>query len=107
MLTAKRIESLRTKPGRYGDGLGLYLCVVSKENASWVYRYQRGGKDRMLGLGPLHTVSLKNARERAREARLKLLDGIDPVAEKKAKKSAAALEVSRHITFEAATGQYF
>jgi hypothetical protein len=48
----------------------------------------------MYGLGPLHAVSLRDARERARKARLQLLDGLDPVSAKhearKAEKEAAA-----------------
>ena len=78
-LTAKRVATLVKRPGRYHDGHGLILVVVNPTNASWQLRYQRNGRERWLGLGPLHTVTLKDARERARAARLQLLDGIDPI----------------------------
>ena len=78
-LTAKRVATLLKRPGRYHDGHGLILVVINPNNASWQLRYQRNGRERWLGLGPLHTVTLKDARERARAARLQLLDGIDPI----------------------------
>jgi integrase len=105
-LSAKQVELLK-KPGRYFDGHGLYLQVQSATSRSWLLRYERNGRERWLGLGPLHTVSLKKARERAREARLQLLDGIDPIEARKAKRDQAALEAARAITFEAAAQAYF
>ena len=39
----------------------------------------RNGHARQLGLGPLHSVSLQEARNRAREARQLILDGRDPI----------------------------
>ena len=71
-LTTKRVAMFAKRPGRYHDGHGLILVVVNPNNASWQLRYQRNGRERWLGLGPLHTVTLKDARERARAARLKL-----------------------------------
>src|SRR4051794_6137854 len=63
-LTAKRVATLVKRAGRYHDGHGLILVVVNASNASWQLRYQRNGRERWLGLGPLHTVTLKDARER-------------------------------------------
>lgn len=107
MLTAKRIEQLKKKPGRYRDDRGLYLRVFSPRNAGWVLRYERHGQERMMSLGPLHTVTLAQARDRARDARLLLLDGIDPLEQKKTLKAARALEANRALTFEEAARQYF
>jgi hypothetical protein len=56
-LTAKRVAKAITRPGRYGDGHGLYLQVVNTNNASWLLRYERSGRERWLGLGPVHTVA--------------------------------------------------
>ncbi|MFO1100197.1 MAG: Arm DNA-binding domain-containing protein [Xanthobacteraceae bacterium] len=64
-LTAKKIEKLK-KPGRYHDGHGLLLQVSPSGSKSWLLRYQRDGREHMHGLGPLHTVTLKEARERAK-----------------------------------------
>ena len=52
-LTAKRVATLVKRPGRYHDGHGLILVVVNPTNASWQLRYQRNGRERWLGLGPL------------------------------------------------------
>ena len=115
-LTAKKVERL-TEPGRYPDGNGLHLIITPSGTKNWQWRFYRQGvsKDRQdvhsvehwLGLGPFHTVSLKDARERARAARLQLLDGIDPIAAKKAAKASAALAAAKALTFEAAAKQYY
>lgn len=105
-LTALKVARLNT-PGRHADGQGLYLQITSSGVKSWLLRYERGGRERWMGLGPLHTVSLQQARERARKARLQLLDGIDPIDAQRAKRTAAALEAAKAITFEEAVTQYF
>ena len=48
-LSKKRIEQL-TEPGRYRDERGLYVQVMSKTNRSWLFRYQRNGRERWMGL---------------------------------------------------------
>jgi hypothetical protein len=93
-LSAKKIEKVR-KPGRYGDGHGLYLQVTSETNRSWLFRYQRGGRERMMGLGPLHTLTLKEAREKARLARQKLLEAVDPLDARHAGKTERALAAAK------------
>ena len=101
-LTAKLVATLVKRPGRYHDGHGLILVVVNPNNASWQLRYQRNGRERWLGLGPLHTVTLKDARERARAARLQLLDGIDPIDARRAERAKA----TQVVTFKAAAEAY-
>jgi integrase len=81
-LTAKRVDHLH-KPGRHPDGDGLYLQVTQSGVKSWVLRYERAGRERMLGLGTLRDFSLKEARERARRARQLLADGVDPIDAKR------------------------
>ena len=93
-LTTKRIARL-AKAGRYGDGHGLYLQVASRANRSWLLRYERGGRERWMGLGPLHTIDLQEARERARRARQQLLDGIDPLEARSAARAASALAAAK------------
>jgi integrase len=105
-LTTKRIARL-TAPGRYSDGFGLYLQIQSATSRSWLFRYQRHGRERWLGLGACHTIDLREARERARKARHLLVDGIDPIEARKAERVALALAEARTLTFEAATRQYF
>jgi integrase len=105
-LTTKQIAKLRNA-GRYGDGHGLSLQVTPTGVKSWLLRYERNGRERWMGLGPLHTVDLKEARERARKARQQLLDGIDPLDARAAERTAQALEAARTITFEKAAHAYF
>jgi integrase len=106
-LTTKRITRLRKRPGRYHDGHGLYLQVLSPNSASWILRYVRQGKERMLGLGPLRLVGLKEVRIRAREEQRKLkLDGIDPVEDRKAKKAERALAAAKSMTFKECAEAY-
>src|SRR5262245_62154663 len=107
MLTAKKIAAARRRPGRYHDGHGLYLQIVGPTNASWVLRYQRAGREHMLGLGPLHAVGLAAARTRARAARLSLLDGIDPVGARRTQRNEVALAAARAMTFATAMRGYF
>ena len=55
MLTAKRIEQLKKKAGRYRDDRGLYLRVISPRNAGWILRYERHGKERRAARQALPT----------------------------------------------------
>ena len=60
-----------------------------------------------MGLGPYHTVSLQQARERARKARERLLDGEDPIDARRKERARQALESATSLTFEQATISYF
>src|SRR5215472_9351099 len=84
-LTVKRA----TKPGLYPDGAGLYLRVGPTGAKAWVFRYRRDGRLHDLGLGPLHTISLAVARQRAQKCREQRLDGIDPLDARRAGRAAA------------------
>ena len=105
-LTVKGIAKT-TAAGRYRDDKGLYLQVTKTGAKSWVLRYEREGKERMMGLGPLHAFTLEEARERARLARQKLADGIDPLADRERERSERELAKSRVITFKDAAEGYF
>src|SRR5215472_5106070 len=108
MLTAKKVERTKT-PGRYRDGMikGLLLQVSSAGAKSWVLRYERHGRERMMGLGSAQDYNLKQARERARAARQLLGDGLDPLTAKHAARSAAKLDEARKLTFREAAGRFF
>lgn len=71
------------KPGRIGDGDGLFLIVKGGGTKSWVCRVQKAGRRRDFGLGSASKVSLASARERAREVRSWMELGLDPVFERK------------------------
>lgn len=81
-LTAKTVEGLR-EPGLHADGAGLYLRIDQTLNRRWVWVYFWQGRRREMGLGSASTVSLKNARLAADEARKLLASGIDPIEDRK------------------------
>ena len=89
-LTALQV-SKATRPGMLADGHGLYLKIGHTGGKSWVFRYRRGSKLHHVGLGPLHTVSLADARAKALDLRRQRLDGTDPLT---AKREAAAKSVA-------------
>jgi integrase len=73
---------------------------------SWVFRYESGGRQHYLGLGSLDTLSLAEAREKARKARKLRLDGKDPLTEKRARRAALDAETTKAMTFAAAADRY-
>jgi integrase len=100
-LSPRFVETVKIK-GMYPDGAGLYLQVGPEGRAkSWIYRYHVEGRgDRQMGLGPLHTVGLSEARERARECRLQRLDGIDPIEARKSARLEQQLAAAKEVIFQ-------
>jgi len=82
-LTARMVKAL-DQPGAYADGGGLYLRVRTDGSKVWTFRYMRDGRAREMSLGPVRVVSLKDAREKAGKQRSLLVDGIDPIAARRA-----------------------
>lgn len=103
-LTALEVKSL-AKPGRYGDGGGLWLQVRSESAKSWLYRYVVAGRERQLGLGPYPAITLKAARELALDAQRLLLAGRDPIAERRAREAEEAAK-SAAMNFRAVAALY-
>ena len=93
--------------GRFADGHGLYLQVLSVTNRSWLFRYTRTGRERWMGLGPLHTFPLAEARELARKARQQIKDGTDPLDVNKAAKQAGKLQAAKTKTFKECADDYY
>lgn len=77
-LTALKVKN--AKPGRHGDGGGLYLLVSKTGAKSWILRFQTDGKRRDIGLGSASDFTLEEARDRARELRKVARTGGDPIA---------------------------
>jgi integrase len=87
-----------TKPGRYGDGAGLYLLVRSREAKFWLFRYTRRGKMREMGLGPARgrtAVPLAQARAKARQLHAIVREGRDPLAERAVAKAKAQADAAK------------
>lgn len=104
-LSALQVSKL-TKPGLYGDGGGLTLQITQGGVKSWLFRFMMAGKAYGMGLGPTHTVSLAEARQKALAARKLIIDGINPLAAKKQDKITAALANARMMTFDQCAEAY-
>jgi integrase len=97
-LTVRRLEGHDlAKPGRYGDGDGLWFQVRKPDPKrktkqgeparSWIFRYAWQGRQRQMGLGAYPDVGLADAREAAAVARKAVRDGRDPIGAKRAKQA--------------------
>src|ERR1017187_2436348 len=76
------------KPYRLSDGGSLYLWVTPAGGKLWRWAYKHEGKEKLMSFGKYPDVSLALARERHGEARKLLAQGIDPMEERKAAKTA-------------------
>jgi integrase len=99
------VDLRRNRAGLFGDGGGLWLQVTPAKDGkgfsrSWIFRWARGAQTRSMGLGSLITVTLSEARERARQCRLMVLDGIDPIEARAAERAAKAAANAKSMTFE-------
>ena len=106
-LSAVAVKRL-TEAGFYAVGgvSGLYLTVNERSGKSWILRTMVGAKRKDIGLGGYPDVSLQDARERAREAKSKVANGIDPVAERKAVQATLIAQQKVGMTFEKAVEEY-
>jgi len=126
-LNAMQVKNLRHPGGEkpvkmaVGGVSGLLIQITPNEAKSWVLRtrfgdwterrlangkIERGRKKREIGLGPFPEISLKAAKERALEAKDKLAQGIDPIAERKAAQAALMAAARRGMTFADAWKEY-
>src|SRR5262249_29604361 len=98
-----------TEHGWHADGGGLYLQVTRVGDSitkSWLFRFMLNGRARGMGLGSVKDFTLKEARDRARAARQKLADGIDPLEAKLAERDLARKEQAENITFKEAADRF-
>ncbi|MGP8433727.1 tyrosine-type recombinase/integrase [Paraburkholderia fungorum] len=95
-----------TKPGLYADGGNLYLQITSAGVKSWLFRYMRKGKPRGMGLGPVHTIGLAEARALALSCRRQLLDDIDPIDFREAKRKTETTAAADEISFQHCAEKY-
>ena len=104
LLDANNLVNLGT--GFHFDGLGLYLQVTKTGSKSWIFRYQFKGKEHQLGLGSLSLVRLSLARTMAKEHRLSLSKGIDPLQQRRDTVLAKEVERAKLITFDDCASQF-
>ena len=80
-LTAEQVRKL-DKPGRYGDGGGLYLNVAPGGSKSWIQRIRIDGNRTDKGLGGFPATTLTQARKLSDANRVAVADGRNPWADK-------------------------
>jgi integrase len=93
-LTAMEVKRLTCPEGqkqfKKSDGNGLFLLVKINGSKLWRMRYRFNGKYQELAFGQYPTIPLLEARRLATEARLLLVQGINPADERRAKKRVSA-----------------
>lgn len=108
-LTDIQVRTVKPKGKDYKltDGEGLFLLVATSGGKRWRFKYRFGGKEKLLALGTYPDVSLLEARNKLREARNMLANGIDPGADRKARKEIQAEETeAKGNTFEAVAREW-
>ncbi|MDQ2927195.1 MAG: integrase arm-type DNA-binding domain-containing protein [Pseudomonadota bacterium] len=109
---AKELSALEVRrlvqPGRWSVGGvdGLALQVTTTGARSWVLRVAAGEMRHEMGLGSFPTVTLTEARDKARKQRALMKDGVDPVAMRRAAHSAALADRQAQKTFSDVAAQY-
>jgi integrase len=117
LLTDAEIRSAKPGKGKFVkrllDGDGLYLQVTKSTdgvNKNWILRYEMDGERHDMGLGPLHRISLAEARRKKADLRAAIGDGIDPLQERiEARKERLAAKAKRvkTKTFKQCTEAYY
>ena len=105
-LTDTEIKRAKAAEKAYsmGDGGGLYLWVKPTGGKLWRWSYRFEGKEKLMSLGKYPDVSLAQARERHAEARKLLAMGVDPMAQRKAEKTAEKAAVEN--SFQSVSAQW-
>lgn len=87
MLTEKMISQAKPKEKLYrlsdNTGNNLSLEVSPEGGKRWRFRYRYNGKAKMISLGTYPLVTLKEARDKAIEAKKEVEKGTDPSVKKK------------------------
>lgn len=92
MLSDRAIKNLKARATAYrvadGYGKGLFLFVTPTGGKLWRFKYRFDGLQKQISYGQFPDVPLDIARERHQAARKLLAAGIDPMAQRKAEKTA-------------------
>ena len=83
------------------DSGGLHLLISSTGSKAWRLKYRYNGKENRISLGAYPLVSLKEARQARDEARRQLLQGINPSAERKARRQQEQLDATNSFQTQA------
>ena len=82
------------------------MQIAKGGSKSWIFRYRFGDRIRVMGLGGIVDVRLREARDRADDCRRSLRDGIDPLQARDDRRAAERLQQARSITFDECARAY-
>jgi integrase len=104
-LTAAEIRNIvkEGKPGRYGDGDGLYLNIAKGGSASWIMRVYVDGKRVDKGIGSLKSTPVHTARKFRDVNRGMIAKGQNPWAEGNKAKELPTVQIRQTPTFREAS----
>ena len=99
--SAKSVEAIK-EVGYHNCAQGLYLQVSKQGTKSWLYRYTSPltKTRREMGLGSFNFVSLAQARQYAMDGKRLILNGKDPIEERKKEQIKVQLKQARNLTFK-------
>jgi integrase len=95
----------KAKPYKMADGEGMFLEIRPNGSKYWRLKYRFNGKEKMLALGVYPTVTIADAREKRRDARIALAAGQDPSEKKQEQKRTARLNGAN--TFETVAREWY
>jgi len=105
-LSSLAVSKLKANGAHAVGGVqGLQLQVVGSSRV-WVLRFTLNGKRRRMGLGSYPSVSLAEARDAAREARLLIRSGIDPITHRSEERQTKISARAKSITFSQAADKF-
>ncbi|MDO9094002.1 MAG: integrase arm-type DNA-binding domain-containing protein [Rubrivivax sp.] len=105
-LQALTVSRLATPGLHFVGGVQGLALQVTGGSRSWLLRATIGGKRRDMGLGPYPEVTLAQARDKARDARELIRQGVDPIARQQAAQSAMRAAVAEALTFKDCAEKY-
>lgn len=106
-LTDKAIKAFVAKAEsgkKLADGGGLYLFITPAGGATWRVKYRIDGKEKIYSIGPYPLVTLAASRVELGEVKALLLEGKDPVAERRVNRAATAANTDN--TFKAVAEEW-
>ena len=85
MLTELQCRNFQPQDKSYKkfDGGGMFLLIKPNGNKYWHLKYKYAGKEKLVSLGVYPGISLKEARKKRDEVKIKISRNVDPVQEKR------------------------
>lgn len=107
-LTDKAVKAFISKSEngkKLADGGGLHLFITPAGSATWRIKYRIDGKEKIYSIGPYSLITLAAARIELAEVKSLLLEGKDPVTERRVNRAINAANTDN--TFQAIALEWF